>query len=139
MSPQDPGLQAQRTALSWRRTALAVLANAALMLKAGSQPGHGLLLPLGVALLASSALMAAQGHRRERALLLGEPKSPSARSLRWAAILLMFVAGAGAASLVAVDPAARAEEPTRLQRGSPCLHAVPGESERCPAPAAPGP
>lgn len=67
----DPGLQAQRTALAWHRTGLAVLANALVILRSGVSAGHPVLTALGVLLLAGAAGVAAGGVWRSRTLRLG--------------------------------------------------------------------
>ncbi|WP_317658210.1 DUF202 domain-containing protein [Pseudomonas sp. KU43P] len=70
MNPsRDPGLQAERTALSWSRTGWAMLANALLALREGwhAQPAAGSL--LGCTLLIAAAAMGLYGCRRRKQLL----------------------------------------------------------------------
>ncbi|AOW14454.1 hypothetical protein LPB72_02975 [Hydrogenophaga crassostreae] len=64
-----PGLQPQRTALSWRRTGMAFLVCGALILRSGIEHSQLALDALGVLLLLTTAAVAVFGHRRERALL----------------------------------------------------------------------
>ena len=69
---RDPGLQAQRTALAWHRTGLAVLANALVILRGGVVAGHSMLTLLGGVLLVAATAVAAFGVWRSRALAAGE-------------------------------------------------------------------
>lgn len=71
LPPYDPGLQAERTALAWSRTAFAFLVNAVLWLRAGLADGDHALLLLGAVLLALAAVFHACGSRRGRALTAG--------------------------------------------------------------------
>lgn len=77
LPPYDPGLQAERTVLAWRRTAVAVLINAMLWLRAGLADGNGMLLLFGLALLALAAGFHACGKRRGRALTTGAMPVPA--------------------------------------------------------------
>lgn len=67
--PRDPGLQAERTALAWHRTSLALAANALLSLRAGLVSDQPLVLALGSVLVGAAAAVALMGARRKRALL----------------------------------------------------------------------
>jgi uncharacterized membrane protein YidH (DUF202 family) len=71
LSPYDPGLQAERTALAWSRTAFAFLVNALLWLRAGLADDDSMLLLFGVVLLALAAGFHACGRRRGKALTTG--------------------------------------------------------------------
>lgn len=72
MSTADPGLQPQRTALAWTRTAFAVFVNAFLVLRTGEQSGEMLIIALGIVLLVAGALIIGCGAWRLR-LLAGSP------------------------------------------------------------------
>jgi uncharacterized membrane protein YidH (DUF202 family) len=63
---RDPGLQAERTALAWGRSALALLANALLIMRAGLTSHHHEVLLLGAMLLVAAIGAALYGWLRER-------------------------------------------------------------------------
>ncbi|MGT2434212.1 DUF202 domain-containing protein (plasmid) [Cupriavidus basilensis] len=66
---RDMGLQAQRTALSWNRTGVVLLANALLALRSGWTNREALVTALALVLLiAASAVMAYGAWRRLRML-----------------------------------------------------------------------
>jgi uncharacterized membrane protein YidH (DUF202 family) len=67
--PRDPGLQAERTALAWNRTALAVLANALLILRSGWVTERTTITALGFVLLIAAAAFYWHGAWRRRELL----------------------------------------------------------------------
>ena len=69
--PADPGLQPERTALSWTRTASGLLLNAVLHLRAAVVHESRPLLALSVALLGASAAAFLFGKLRHRQLLTG--------------------------------------------------------------------
>jgi hypothetical protein len=64
----DPGLQPERTALSWTRTALAIAVNALLSIRAGFVAGEPWLVAVGVLLFAASGAVVAIGTVRRRQL-----------------------------------------------------------------------
>lgn len=64
----DPGLQPERTALSWTRTALAIAVNALLSIRAGFVAGEPWLVAVGVLLFAASGAAVAIGTVRRRQL-----------------------------------------------------------------------
>ena len=64
----DPGLQPERTALAWTRTALAIAVNALLSIRAGFVAGEPWLVAVGVLLFAASGAVVAIGTVRRRQL-----------------------------------------------------------------------
>ena len=72
-APKDPGLPPERTALAWSRSALALLANGLLMLRAGTHAGHTMLAWIGAALLVAATVLIYVGRQRERQLLRTQP------------------------------------------------------------------
>ncbi|MBW0091606.1 DUF202 domain-containing protein [Pseudonocardia sp. KRD-184] len=93
-----PALQAERTALAWERTALAVLASGVLLvLRHLGAPGSGAL-ALGVLGLVLALLVAVLGARRSRRVL-ADPGAPARTAVLVAgASVVLF----GSAVLVAV-------------------------------------
>lgn len=72
-SPRDPGLQAERTALAWNRTGLAVLANGLLALRSGWGSQQTAITGLALALLIAAGGVLVYGAWRHRQLLNGTP------------------------------------------------------------------
>jgi uncharacterized membrane protein YidH (DUF202 family) len=64
----DPGLQPERTSLSWTRTAAGLLLNAVLNLRSAYINESGALLWLSLVLLLASAATLGFGHRRRMQL-----------------------------------------------------------------------
>lgn len=64
----DPGLQPERTALAWSRTALALAVNALLSMRAGFVAGEPWLVAVGAVLFATSGAAVAVGTVRRRQL-----------------------------------------------------------------------
>ena len=103
----DPGLQPERTALSWRRTALASLVVAALMLRQAAYMGSeaAALAPLvGVVVL---LVLALASYRRGHSLSQGrvDPSNTIARRRVMAATSVAVVVSALATALITLFPA----------------------------------
>ena len=101
-SPErDPGLQGERTALAWNRTALALFVNASLALRAGLSNGRTAIAGVGIALLLASAACAACGTWRRRALLRDPRASgPPAAVMLGVAAATLLACMAGLASVL---------------------------------------
>ncbi|KQW06130.1 hypothetical protein ASC66_06195 [Leifsonia sp. Root4] len=102
--PRDPGLQPERTALAWNRTALAVAVNGVLVLRAGMVGNAPLFLGVGAMLLLAAAGATAYSSVRKRQLLraVGTPPTSSATALALAALVALLASGAGIASILTI-------------------------------------
>lgn len=102
--PRDPGLQPERTALAWNRTALAVAINAALVLRAGALGGSPLFVAVGVLLLLAAGAATAYSAIRKRQLLhaVGTPPQSSSLALLLAAAVTLVASAAGIASILTI-------------------------------------
>ena len=98
----DPGLQPERTALSWTRTSLAIAANALLSLRAGLLAGEPALLAVGVLLFAAAGGAVLVGAVRRRQLM-GETLTitPPRGALLGIAAIALVASAAGIASIFA--------------------------------------
>lgn len=88
MSDRDSGLQGERTALAWRRTALSLAFNAILFLRMGMQENNLSLLATGASLCAGAVTVAWMATDRQRVLRTGYKTAPP--------FLMPLVAGLGA-------------------------------------------
>jgi hypothetical protein len=93
MRQADPGLQPQRTALAWNRTALATAINALLMLRAGMQTGGRALLAVGVLVGIAAGVMAWTAARRSRQLARQASGPSSALMVLTSAVVVLAACG----------------------------------------------
>jgi len=98
---RDPGLQAERTALAWSRTALAVLANALLVLRSGWVSERITITAFGFVLLLAAAAIYLHGAWRRRELLTAyRAVAPRAGVMGAAAVIALAACAIGLASVV---------------------------------------
>ena len=98
---RDAGLQAERTALSWNRTALAISANALLALRTGWVSREAPITALAFSLLIAAGAAMFYGAWRRQRLLDGRGSiAPSAIAIATAAIVAMVACVTGMASIV---------------------------------------
>lgn len=98
---QDAGLQAQRTALSWSRTGLAVFANALLALRTGWVNREAPITALALALLIAAGAVMAYGTWRRRHMLSGaDSVAVSALAVAAVAVIALVACVTGMVSLL---------------------------------------
>lgn len=102
-APRDPGLQPERTALSWTRTALVVAVNALLALRTGLVQGEPWLVVVGAVLFGTAGAVGAAGALRRRQLDAGS-FSPAPWLMAAVAIATVASAAAGVATVAVGSP-----------------------------------
>jgi len=99
---RDPGLQAERTALAWSRTGLAVFVNALLALRSGWVNQQTSITVLGLVLLIAAAAAALCGAWRRRRLSgSGDGLAPPALVIAGVAGVTLLACVAAIASVLA--------------------------------------
>ena len=99
-APRDAGLQAERTALAWSRTAMVMLANALLVLRSGLSSGRYAITTLALLLLVASGAMFVFSAWRRRSLFGEHPPATPALAPALTAIVTLAACAAGLASIV---------------------------------------
>jgi uncharacterized membrane protein YidH (DUF202 family) len=99
---RDPGLQPERTALAWRRTALSLLVNGALLLRPAVEARSPALGTAALLVLLAAATLVVVGEHRRRALASASVHRAPHAGL--AALLLAAVWLACGAALLARVP-----------------------------------
>ncbi|MHA6793839.1 DUF202 domain-containing protein [Pseudonocardia bannensis] len=98
----DPAAQSERTLLAWTRTALAVTAVAAFLLRITADQQQAPLVATAVVLLLAGALLYAGGHRRYRRLLRDVPAGRAVTDRRLLALATAVALLGGIASAVSI-------------------------------------
>lgn len=97
----SPGLQSQRTALAWQRTSLALIANAALLIRAGLEREQVVSLVLGIGVSAAAALLAGAALWRQKALAdAARPSGVSAWALGGVSLVACVACAGGLLSML---------------------------------------
>ncbi|TAM66026.1 MAG: DUF202 domain-containing protein [Microbacteriaceae bacterium] len=100
---RDPGLQGERTTLSWSRTALSLAVNALLALHSGWTSGQPILTVVGAILLLSAGTAVVYGNVRGRALsghTAHTPTAAPAGAVVLATVAALLACAAGVASVL---------------------------------------
>lgn len=101
-SPRDPGLQPERTGLSWSRTAFLMLLVSAILLRGGIVHHERWLALAGVGLLAGTGAMYAWAGLRLRFIMTSRApvNAPSAWAMRLTALVIGLAGLTVAASVL---------------------------------------
>jgi hypothetical protein len=99
--PRDVGLQVERTALAWRRTTAAIVANGLLILRSGLSTERHAITALAIIVLFAAGAMFAFGAWRGKHLLKahGVVVAPTLAPFAMTVVVL-FVCATGTASVV---------------------------------------
>lgn len=98
---RDLGLQGERTALAWIRTALAISVNALLAVRGGLTSGEDSLTAVGMMLLIAAGACTLCGLWRRRSLLIDpQASAPPARIILSVTLATLLASAAAVASIV---------------------------------------
>jgi uncharacterized membrane protein YidH (DUF202 family) len=100
---RDPGLQGERTALSWTRTALVIVVNALLSLRTAWVSGQPVLTVAGIILVLAAIAAMVYGTLRGRALAghtADVPPAAPTMAVALTAAITLLACGAGVASVL---------------------------------------
>ena len=98
---RDLGLQGERTALAWIRTALAISVNALLALRGGLTTGEDSITAVGMVLLIAAGACTLCGVWRRRSLLIDpQASAPPAGIILGVALVALLASAAAVASIV---------------------------------------
>ena len=100
--PRDPGLQGERTALAWNRTAMAVLVNGLIALRVAWSMQEAVITSLACAVIACAVITFAYAGVRRRQLLHGtRPAAAAPLSMAAIAGFTLLACAVGLGTLVA--------------------------------------
>jgi uncharacterized membrane protein YidH (DUF202 family) len=98
---RDPGLQPERTALAWRRTALAMLANGALLVRGSIHTDSRVLFMVSMAIVVASLSTFGIATWRHRELMQHDPpRAPHASLMMLVAGIVLVSTAVGVFSIV---------------------------------------
>ncbi len=99
--PRDPGLQPERTSLSWNRTALLISVNALLAMRTGISSGQLSYILVAATLLVAAAATVSYGAWRRHELSSGRaPTAPPNWAMLLTALVTLLACGSGIASVL---------------------------------------
>ena len=99
---RDPGLQPQRTALAWVRTALGAAGTGGLLLKAGVNTGSPITVGAAILALVDGAVLGLLARRRRSTLAAASRSSAHVAAERELTLVALLVLTTGMVALVAV-------------------------------------